>query len=96
VGVRRGILAAFFHDVEGHALTLGQSVQAGALHRAYVYKYILAATLRLDKAVALGGIEKFNGSSRHSALQIYQFAARNSGAERTIQSSWVSRNSVPE
>src|SRR5262249_16291532 len=39
-----------------------------ALHRRDVNEHVLAAALRLDKAVALGGIKPFHGTCRHLSI----------------------------
>jgi hypothetical protein len=50
---------------EFDGLSLIRTSQASALHRGDMNKDVLAATLRLDEAVAFGGVEPSYGTCRH-------------------------------
>ena len=49
-------------------LALAQGGQACALDSRYVDKSVLRAVFGLDKAIALGGIEPFNGADSHNVF----------------------------
>src|SRR5436305_14657124 len=46
-------------DLEGDALSFGEVLQSGALHRGDVDEHVAAAVIRLDEAVAALAIETF-------------------------------------
>src|SRR5690606_7875996 len=58
-------VAAILDDVEAHLLAFVQGMHAGALDSGDVNKHIRAAIVRLNEAIALGGIEKLNNTGIH-------------------------------
>src|SRR5882724_7086758 len=58
-------LAAIAHDLVFHLLAFIECAEPCALYSRDVNKHVLAATLRLNEAVALGGVEPFHSSDRH-------------------------------
>src|SRR5262245_41316379 len=61
-------LAAIAHQLEFHPLALVERGQPRPLHGRDVNEHILAAVGGLNEPVALGGIEPFHCSARHSSL----------------------------
>src|SRR3974390_2136822 len=53
------------HDLVRKLLTVVQRRQAGTFDGADVHEHILAAVIRLDEAVALGGVEPLHCSLAH-------------------------------
>src|ERR1700674_562238 len=58
-------LAAIADDFVLDLLAFIEGAEAGALYRRDVDKHVLAATLRLNEAVTLDGVEPFHSSDRH-------------------------------
>jgi hypothetical protein len=50
---------------ERHFLAVDEATKAGSFHGADVDENVLRAVIRLDEAVAFGGVEPFNSSGRH-------------------------------
>src|SRR5579872_3778061 len=63
IGGRR--LPAFHHNFVAHLLAIIQALQPSRLHGRDVHEYILAAILRHDETITLGGIEPLHGSNGH-------------------------------
>jgi hypothetical protein len=57
--------ASVVDDFELDLLALIECGEAGAFHRRDMNEHVLSASLRLDKAVALGGVEPLYISDRH-------------------------------
>src|ERR1041385_4925890 len=66
-GLAAGLAVAFQFVL--HPLAVVQRTQAGALDRRDVHEDVLAAVIRLDEAVALGGVEPFDSAGSHSSLR---------------------------
>src|SRR3954447_22402009 len=64
-------LIAALH-LEGDALAVLQAGEAGALDVGDVGENVRAAFLRLDEAVAFGGVEPFDGTGGHAGIPIMQ------------------------
>jgi hypothetical protein len=60
-----GRLAAIADDLVLDLLAFIEGAEACALYGRDVDEHVLAATLRLNEAVALGGVEPFHSSDRH-------------------------------
>ncbi|CDX20629.1 hypothetical protein MPLDJ20_110330 [Mesorhizobium plurifarium] len=58
-------VASILHDVEADLLALDQRAQSSALHGRDVHEHVGLAAALLDKAEALGGIEKLHGPRAH-------------------------------
>src|SRR5271168_3632362 len=58
-------LAAVADDLVLHLLAFIECAEPCALYSRDVNKHVLPATLRLNEAVALGGVEPFHSSDRH-------------------------------
>ena len=69
--VRRRLLAPLRHHLESDPLVLGEVPQPGCLHRRDVHEHVLAATLGLDEAVALLGVEPLHGAGGHATLPLW-------------------------
>src|SRR5579883_1886122 len=74
--VGRGGLPALHRSVVDHLLAVVQPLQAGGLHGSDVNEHVLAAVLRHDEAVALGGIEPLYGAGGHGRLLLVLSRAR--------------------
>src|SRR4029077_6801911 len=57
-------LAAIAHDLVFDLLAFIERAEPGPLDGRNVHEHVLTTTLRLDKAVALGGIEPLHGTCR--------------------------------
>src|ERR1700752_5333920 len=67
---RRLAGTAIGHDLVGDLLALTQRTKASALDSRDVHEHILAAVIRLDEAVALGGVKPFHGSHAHGGSSL--------------------------
>jgi hypothetical protein len=65
---RRFARTAIGYDFVADLLAFTQSSKAGAFHSADVYEHIVAAVIRLDKAVALGRVKPLYGSHAHGIV----------------------------
>ena len=74
--LRRAVAAGL--QFVGDLLVVLQTRQPGALDRRDVDEHVLAAVIRLDEAVALGGVEPFHSAGSHFQDLRKQFAAGNS------------------
>src|SRR6478735_2570514 len=55
-------------DIVGYLLALGQATQPSALERAGMDEDVLAAAVRLNKAVTFGCVVPFDGACCHNVL----------------------------
>jgi len=81
------ILAGF--QLIGNFLVFLQAVEPRTLHRADMHEYIIALFVRLDKAVALGGVEPFNCAAAHL------FSPSEQGLGKQPYFSEVKENCIP-
>jgi hypothetical protein len=58
-------LAAVGDDVVADLGALGERAEASVLNGRDVYEHVLAAAIRLDEAVALGGVKPFHWACSH-------------------------------
>src|SRR5271156_1029303 len=65
IGRGRLAAAAVGFDVEGYLLPLNEAAHAGALNGRDVNEHIRAARVLRDKAIALLGVEEFDGTFGH-------------------------------
>src|ERR1051325_11116382 len=57
--------AAVAYDLVFDLLALIERAKSSALDGRNMHEHVLTPTLRLDEAIALGGIEPFHGADRH-------------------------------
>src|SRR5215467_8732727 len=68
--IHRGCFPAVLFDLILDLLPFIERAQSSALNRGDMDEHVFAASLRLDKSIALGRIEPLHGAARHFDLPV--------------------------
>src|SRR5690242_3786492 len=73
---RRLARTAIGHDFVADLLAFAQRAEASAFDGADVHEYVVAAFVRLNEAITLGGVKPLHGSHAHEVVPS-QYSSRN-------------------
>ena len=77
--------ALVFGFFERDLLAFVEAAEASGFDGAHVYEHVIAAVVRLDKAVALGAVEPLHGSSRHVIFLVINDVRASAVRQKSIE-----------